>query len=370
MDGKGEQSVRFTEGTSNATATVFFDHSWLAKWVTGYDLNITVSDVNGNEGYLEFHIDSVLEDFVQWVIGRVTALAKFVMELASAAIEWIWSAMSNLINKIMNPILEASLSYGIILISSIENGFSGFQQNGDLSIDETDNIISAFISPFFFTLLTFSMVFIIAINLISYFIPIFSWLLTGLILLIFGIMLYHITMTNESDDYSNKYSKTSIDDYSKFDEEYVKTLLLGSCYSLPIDIEDRKTESEWALFIWTILSVLFDLCTLIFIKEPKYLDIIHGQTSLQIALFCLGLATAFVIPAFITINPVFEFVLLMITILCCGVSLTIGFAGLLNSFLADWGKPCLEEMAISVGVMVFSLGLIMFSYIRSLEVEI
>jgi hypothetical protein len=187
IDGKGEETVNFAQYTNNSTATVFFDHSFWNKWASGYDLNITVSDVNGNEGYMEFHIDSVLEAFVQWLIGQVTALAEFVMELASAAIQWVWDFVETIVSSILDPIFEYGEKLGFELTVVLELIMDNYQITGAFEEEDKTSLSSVLVSPQFFTWIAFSLAMSMIISIIKYFIPFMAWLLVGIMCFAFTI---------------------------------------------------------------------------------------------------------------------------------------------------------------------------------------
>jgi hypothetical protein len=103
----GKKEYKFSTGAKSGWATVNFDVDYCKSLFSGYDLNITAEDVNENMGYKVTHIKSITENLIDFIIGALKALAKIIMELATAAIQWIWNAISIMFNVVFNPIIEA-----------------------------------------------------------------------------------------------------------------------------------------------------------------------------------------------------------------------------------------------------------------------
>ena len=184
IEGRGKEKVRFAEGVNNSTATAYFECDLLGSVFFGYDLNITVCDRNGNAGYLEQHINSMLENFVAWVLGAVTALAKFVMELASAAIEWVWDFITSTISSVCTPLIENCKLYLHDIVQLINQSSQYHDENGVLPDDASQEIEKALFSPFFTNIFVITLIILLILSILQYFLTWLAWLLTGIVIFI------------------------------------------------------------------------------------------------------------------------------------------------------------------------------------------
>jgi hypothetical protein len=89
-----------------------FRIDWSKTLLSGYDVNITVADVNGNGNYTNTHIDGLVEGVIKALVNAFHAFVDAVKELASAALEWIMTLMQGIANKILAPILDLFRQFG------------------------------------------------------------------------------------------------------------------------------------------------------------------------------------------------------------------------------------------------------------------
>jgi len=212
IKGQGSEKVYLPSGTYNDTAAADFETDWKKSLFTGYDLNISACDNNRNIGYLEKHIPSVLELVLEAILGALTALAEFIKELASAAINWIWEAFKSMAKAIVDPIMDAMGPYLNTLCQKVDDGFPEYQANGEVSGETEEGITDAFFGPSFWIIFGMFIVLSVMISIIKYFIPIFSWLLVAVLLLFLLVLTAYValgpfdqdTVESESDSLDQK----------------------------------------------------------------------------------------------------------------------------------------------------------------------
>ena len=98
--GTKSQTYRFSAGTKSGVATVKFDIDWASTVSSGYDLNVTAADANGNMGYKVMHIKSITEIIVNLFVGALKTLAKIIIEAASTFINIIIEKLRKLVSGI------------------------------------------------------------------------------------------------------------------------------------------------------------------------------------------------------------------------------------------------------------------------------
>jgi hypothetical protein len=108
-----------------------FDMDWLRSLTGGYDINITVADVNGNGNCTKTHIDGLAEGVVKALIKGFWSFVEAVKKLASMVFDWIWNAINNMFNRVFKPILDAIESWKNNLINSIKDGIKLVSTGGN-----------------------------------------------------------------------------------------------------------------------------------------------------------------------------------------------------------------------------------------------
>ena len=169
-----------------------FEKEFLKSLVSGYDLNITVSDINGNIAFLEKHINSLWEDFVAWLLDGIRSLCQFIAELASAAIAWIWEFVKDIIGKIISPIKNACKGLMYNVIGASHNAVSEIDKYGYVQESTGEEMSKAFFSPLFIGTLVVITTILLIIKIIGYFIPFIDFLLVGILCLIVIILTAYI----------------------------------------------------------------------------------------------------------------------------------------------------------------------------------
>jgi hypothetical protein len=94
----------------NAQRTYDFSHSWDVPllswntWVSGYDVHITLADINGNGCNATAHADGAVEGVVKLILTAILSFVEEVKSIASEAINWLWEQINQLINQALEPI--------------------------------------------------------------------------------------------------------------------------------------------------------------------------------------------------------------------------------------------------------------------------
>ncbi|MEW5761357.1 MAG: hypothetical protein AB1779_11400, partial [Candidatus Thermoplasmatota archaeon] len=101
-----KKKITFDKGVVSDTPSITFDVDYARSLFTGYDVVIEAFDDNGNGGRTKRHIDSIFQAAVKFIIGLLMKIAKVIVEIASKAIEWIWGAISKLLDGVLKPIKD------------------------------------------------------------------------------------------------------------------------------------------------------------------------------------------------------------------------------------------------------------------------
>jgi len=107
ISGQKAKTSYLMNSPRTATVDISFSFDWMRSLTNGYDVNITVADVNGNGNCTTTHVDGLAEGLVKALIKGWNSFVENVKKLASAAIEWIWNAINSLFNNIIKPIVDA-----------------------------------------------------------------------------------------------------------------------------------------------------------------------------------------------------------------------------------------------------------------------
>jgi len=89
-----------------AEVKISFAFDWLRTLTVGFDVNVTVADVNGNGNCTETHIDGLIEGVIKALISAFWAFVEAVKEIASKVFDWIWDWIQGMIETVMKPIEE------------------------------------------------------------------------------------------------------------------------------------------------------------------------------------------------------------------------------------------------------------------------
>ncbi len=87
-----------------------YSHKWEVPilswntWVSGYDVSITIADINGNGCNASAHADGAVEGTIQLILTMLKAFVEEVKSIASEAIDWLWDQINLLINQALEPI--------------------------------------------------------------------------------------------------------------------------------------------------------------------------------------------------------------------------------------------------------------------------
>jgi hypothetical protein len=152
--------------SSFSVVEISFSFNWLNSLTVGYDVNITVADVNGNGNCTLTHVDGLAEGMIKALIKAWNHFVDEVKKIASAAFDWIWNRITNALNAISKPVIDAIIDFQknmCELWTQISNIIS--------SAGATDNVYMDSLSTM--------------LNIVEFFIT--SPLLTGLIVLLMVI---------------------------------------------------------------------------------------------------------------------------------------------------------------------------------------
>ncbi|MCX8173660.1 MAG: hypothetical protein N3F63_03510 [Thermoplasmata archaeon] len=103
-----------TTSTTNCNGALSYEysHRWEVPilswntWVSGYDVYITIADINGNGCNATAHADGAAQGLVNLVLTAIQSFVEEVKSLVSEAINWIWEQINGLMNGALAPIYE------------------------------------------------------------------------------------------------------------------------------------------------------------------------------------------------------------------------------------------------------------------------
>ena len=123
------------------------------------------------------------------------------MELASAAIDWIWEAIESIVERAIEPIDQFAQSWMDSVLKMM--WLINFTSENPPSEERINNFSSILITPIFYTIFAVVIIFFMAINIISYFIPWIAWLLSAVYVLIISILtVYFLNEATTDEDLS------------------------------------------------------------------------------------------------------------------------------------------------------------------------
>ncbi len=257
----GTERWTFEEGKKDDYAFAMFEKEFLKSLVSGYDLNITVSDINGNVAFLERHINSLWEDFVAWLLEGIKSLCQFMMELASKAIAWIWNFIENIIHSVLEPIQGVSSRVVDSNLIKFEILLSEYENTGDISSQTQESIPGIFYNQLYVSVfIILSCIFLIS-KIIEYFAPFISGLVIGVTLAIIVIIVavlasgipFEKSVTVDSilsmnSELNGNKIKADINDFI-FKEIYDdRSISLSTVLAIIGAIVD------WAIIVWTLIE--------------------------------------------------------------------------------------------------------------------
>ncbi|MEM3397428.1 MAG: hypothetical protein QXD64_08915, partial [Thermoplasmata archaeon] len=118
-DNAGLSTITVTpQGLASDTAncsgalTYEYSHKWEVPilswntWVSGYDVAISIADINGNGCNATAHADGAAEGLIKLILTALVSFVEEVKSLASEAINWIWGQINGLLNTALQPIYE------------------------------------------------------------------------------------------------------------------------------------------------------------------------------------------------------------------------------------------------------------------------
>jgi len=107
--------------------TVFegYNADFTGAFLTGYDIEIEVGDVNGYGVKGSSHLDSIAEGVIKAIISALERFVKMVTELLASMFNWIWNFMKGLMDRVLKPITDSIAHWQNSFIKTIYNGFKG-----------------------------------------------------------------------------------------------------------------------------------------------------------------------------------------------------------------------------------------------------
>ena len=132
------------------------------------------------------------------------------MELASAAIEWIWDAIDGLVSSIIDPIVSASVLYVHDIMFEISK--YSFIDGSDTQSKWEEDVTSVFYSSFFISLFAILSVIILTMSIIKYFLAWMAWLLLAIFVVFFVVISLKLFGFSFNVDDVNNNDTQSIDD--------------------------------------------------------------------------------------------------------------------------------------------------------------
>ena len=266
----GTKKWVFPSGTKDAPAGAIFEKEFLKSLVSGYDLNITVSDINGNVAFLEKHINSLWEDFVAWLLDGIRSLCQFIMELASKAIEWIWGFINTTVNKIIDPMIESVSNYMRGVMKSFNE--ITYDTKGDLDQESMNNAQQSIFNPFYAAVVGFLVVLLLVIKIVGFFLAWMSWLLMGVliaVIVIIAITLFGRSFSEKDLDQndqgsSEKPSSEGLrDNLLKYKDQQITSETRGYYEENNGKVEAFNTLISVLDILWSIFGIVFAACELI-----------------------------------------------------------------------------------------------------------
>jgi len=148
----------FGVGTKLADVRVIHEVSLLA-WkaiVSGFDINVTVADVNGNGIFGEPHADSIVQAVLKALLAVFASFVQTIVDAASKLFEFVWELLNELLRAVLTPLFEAINDFIIELFGPIKHHFPFLEGAGE----DPDGIMESILegvynSPFTFFMTMF-----------------------------------------------------------------------------------------------------------------------------------------------------------------------------------------------------------------------
>ena len=116
LEGQPDARV-YLNGSKLADASANFSYDEWRGMFDGWDVNVTVFDVNGNGNCTKTHIDGFVEGVVKALIQGFFAFVEAVGKFVSSVFDWIWSAIKSLLETAVRPIMDTLSS----MVQKIQN---------------------------------------------------------------------------------------------------------------------------------------------------------------------------------------------------------------------------------------------------------
>jgi beta propeller repeat protein len=164
VEGQKTKKV-YLYGDKSESITKEFKVDWGRSLGGGYDIWIKAQDVNGNEVKTKKHLDGILESIANGILSILSQIAKAIVALASMFIDFIWDAITYMMNTVLKPIIDEynkwihNIEDCLKPISSSTNGKS--RQNDDSTEDSSSNSMDIWLETFLTAILLTSFAFLI-----------------------------------------------------------------------------------------------------------------------------------------------------------------------------------------------------------------
>jgi hypothetical protein len=270
-----------------------FRIDWSKTLLSGYDVNITVADVNGNGNYTNTHIDGLVEGIIKALVKAFKSFVEAVKDIISSMIKWLLDAIAKLFQPVIDKIKEGLKPISEKLCSIFIDNLSiiiGMGGRGDILLDLTKMFVTIFKATveLFIGMKVLSIIYYAAGKLSGPCPP--AWGLANLAL--FGTLTILI-LIDTYIDCQEKPSKENPKEFNIFDFfNTISSIGLGLPLALETFnnikiIQEGKEKMAFEPEEMKVFEQLIKALMLLFIKET--MDMI--LSGLSIGLFSFGIGT-------------------------------------------------------------------------------
>lgn len=152
----GEKKIHFGD-EQEVTRTFKFDigagaaDRFLYK---GFDINVTAMDRNENLGYKEAEMPGIVNMVLNALLGALLAYVKFILELVSSMLNWIFDFITNILNVVIETVQQGFSNIFSGLMDKItgiyDNCFEGVKEEGEDRDNDFNPFLKSLITGDFF----------------------------------------------------------------------------------------------------------------------------------------------------------------------------------------------------------------------------
>jgi len=193
------QETYYPDGATEYSVDKTFDARLDKALTNGFDVEVTVYDINSNGAEAETHVDGFLEAAWNALTAFLKALWEAIKELATALFNWIWDKITGLIDTVFKPIIDGIDRFLDAIEKKMENALIQYASTEKVSNSEIDDITdSIFNAPIIKLIMTIIDILDIISLIISPFLYLVKTLISEVVDFIYPIILSALGGEDES----------------------------------------------------------------------------------------------------------------------------------------------------------------------------